>query len=498
MAFKKRKNKTNEIVEVKEELELEKIDRKLSINKFINEKRNSWNDWWANHQLFKKILFTFFILTIFVAAGTITIPGINLVNKDKISSDGDFVSILNLVGGGGLKNFSILALGISPFISASLVMMILQTKAFPAIHRLSQSGPQGRIKINFITYFLTIIFAVIQAFLITKALVNPKDGFGIKFDKSINKVFGAKGNELYGYFILPLILIGGSFFALFLSEQITNKGVGNGTSLLIFVGIATNLIPTFKKAFEFFVPSSTKNSIVLKELINFFVYLLGYLITILIVIIFTIAERRIPIQQVGAGLSKNEKELSFLPIKANPAGIMSVIFSLMILSVPTLIANLVGNGTKYHYWVYANFQLTKPLAFFLFILITFGLTILLGIQQSKIDKISEDFAKSSTFIPGIRPGEQTEDYLLDVVIRLSFFSSIYLIILGAMQYVQQMFGMPAQISFGGTTIMILVSTAYETIEQIKARYKSQELTRKRHQIQELKEVYGEDEEDLIW
>jgi len=228
-------------------------------------------------------------------------------------------------------------------------MMILQTKAFPAIHRLSQSGPQGRIKINFITYFLTIIFAVIQAFLITKALVNPKTGFGITFDKSINKVFGSKGNELYGYFILPLILIGGSFFALFLSEQITNKGVGNGTSLLIFVGIATNLIPTFKKAFEFFVPSSTKNSIVLKELINFFVYLLGYLITILIVIIFTIAERRIPIQQVGAGLSKNEKELSFLPIKANPAGIMSVIFSLMILSVPTMIANLVDTASKYYY-----------------------------------------------------------------------------------------------------------------------------------------------------
>lgn len=482
-----------------EEFDAKKTERKLSINKFFNEKTKAWQDWWANHSLFKKILFTLLILTLFIAAGTITIPGVNLVNKNQISQQSDFVAILNLVGGGGLRNFSIVALGISPFISASLVMMILQTKAFPAIHRLSQSGPQGRIKINFITYFLTIIFSIFQAFLITKALVNPKSGgFGITFASSVTKAFGANGNVVYGYFILPVILIAGSFFALFLSEQITNKGVGNGTSLLIFIGIANSLIPTFRSAFSFLVPSAAKHAILVKQLINFIIYLLGYMLTILIVIIFTIAERRVPIQQVGAGLSKSEKELSFLPIKANPAGIMSIIFALMILSVPTMIANLTDQGSKYYYWVYANFQLTKPLAFFLFILITFGLTILMGIQQSRIDKISEDFTKSSTFIPGIRPGDQTEDYLLNIVLRLSFFSSFYLIILGAMQYVQQMFGMPANIAFGGTTIMILVSTAYETIEQIKARYKSQELARKRRNIRELKEVYGEEEEDLIW
>lgn len=124
-------------------------------------------------------------------------------------------------------------------------------------------------------------------------------------------------------------------------------------------------------------------------------------------------------------------------------------------------------------------QFTQPLGFFLFILITFGLTILMGIQQSRIDKISEDFAKNSTFIPGVRPGEQTEDYLLNVILRLSFFSSGYLLLLGALQFIQQMLGMPASIAFGGTSIMILVSTAYETVQQIKARYKSQELSRKR-------------------
>lgn len=483
---------------LEKEISQEKIERKLALDKFLVDKKNTWNEWWKNHNLFKKILFTLFIITLFLATGTITIPGVNLANPDSLTQ-GDFFGILNLVGGGGLRQFSVVALGIGPFISSSLVMMILQTKAFPAIHRLSQSGPQGRIKINFITYGVTFVFAIVQAYLITKALVNPRQGFGITFSPKLEKLFGQSGMVAYQYFILPAILVAGSFFSLFLSEQITNRGVGNGTSLIIFVGIASALIPSFKSAFKFYVPSAQQNNLVLQEAINYAVYIFCYLLVIFIVVIFTIAERHIPIQQVGAGLSKNEKELSYLPIKANPAGIMSVIFSMMILSVPTMIANLFDpNTSKYYQWVYNNLQFTQPLGFFLFILITFGLTILMGIQQSRIDKISEDFAKNSTFIPGVRPGEQTEDYLLNVILRLSFFSLGYLLLLGALQFIQQMLGMPASIAFGGTSIMILVSTAYETVQQIKARYKSQELSRKRKMIRELKEMYGEEEEDLIW
>ncbi|ENY68855.1 Preprotein translocase SecY subunit [Metamycoplasma auris 15026] len=483
---------------LEKEIQAKKLDRQLAIDKYFVKRRNSWSEWWKNHNLFKKILFTLFIISLFLVAGTITLPGVNLANTDKLNQ-GDFFGILNLVGGGGLRRFSIVALGIGPFISSSLVMMLLQTKLFPPIYRLSQSGPIGRIKINFITYTITLFFAIFQAILITRALINPNDqSFGITFSSEIAKL-GRSGEFFYKWIAVPFLLVAGSFFSLFLSEQITNKGVGNGTSLIIFVGIANSLIPTFRHAFEYYMPSiKNNNEVILHETINFVVYLLAYLIVIFVVAFFSLAERRIPIQQVGAGLSKTEKELSYLPIKANPAGIMSVIFAMMILSVPSMIASLFNpNTSKYYAWVHSNLELTQPLGFFLFVIITFGLTILMGIQQSKIDKISEDFAKSSTFIPGIRPGEQTEDYLLNVVLRLSFFSATYLIILGALQFIQQMFGMPAPISFGGTTIMILVSTAIETVQQIQARYKSQELARKRRMIKELKEVYGE-EEDLIW
>ncbi|MGX9340784.1 preprotein translocase subunit SecY [Mycoplasma sp. 128] len=451
--------------------------------------KNSYTEFWKNHDLVKKILYTIFLLTIFVAAGTITVPGINLVNRDQLNG-GDFLGILNLVGGGGLRNFSIMALGISPFITASLIMMILQTKLFPPIYRLSQAGPQGRIKINIITRFVTLGFAIIQAIVLTRALKNPTSGFGIRIVDSLN-------TNAYAFFLLPLILIAGSLFALFLGEEITNKGVGNGTSLIIFAGIASNLIPTFRNAFEFLVPSFKQSSATLKELLNFGVYVLGYLLVVMIVGIFYLAERHIPIQQVGAGLSRNEKELSYLPLKANPAGIMSVIFALMFLSLPTMIAGLFNPATSaFYHWVYTNLQLTQPIGFFLFVVITFAFTLLFGLQQSKIDKISEDFAKNSTFIPGVRPGEQTEDYLIAKILNLSYFSSIYLILIGAMRYIEEILGMPQSIAFGGTGLMILVSVTIETIQQIQARYKSQELARKRKKI--LYSQQNGEEGDLLW
>ncbi|WP_308699413.1 preprotein translocase subunit SecY [[Mycoplasma] gypis] len=451
--------------------------------------KNNYSEFWKNHDLVKKILYTVLLLTIFVAAGTITIPGVNLVNQDQLNG-GDFLGILNLVGGGGLRNFSIVALGISPFITASLIMMILQTKLFPPIYRLSQAGPAGRIKINIITRFLTLGFAIIQAIVLTRALKNPQTGFGIKIIEQLD-------TNAYAFFLLPLMLIAGSLFALFLGEQITNKGVGNGTSLIIFAGIASNLIPTFRNAFEFLVPSIKHSSIVFKELLNFSVYLIGYLAVIMVVGVFYLAERHIPIQQVGAGLSKNEKELSYLPLKANPAGIMSVIFSLMFLSLPTMIAGLFNPATSSYYnWIYTNFQMTQPIGFFLFVVITFAFTLLLGLQQSKIDKISEDFAKNSTFIPGVRPGEQTEDYLIARILNLSYFSSIYLILIGSMRYIEEMLHMPPAIAFGGTSLMILVSVTIETIQQLQARYKTQELARKRKKI--LYSQQNGEEGDLLW
>ncbi|QBF34544.1 preprotein translocase subunit SecY [Mycoplasmopsis phocirhinis] len=425
-----------------------------------------WKSFWEHKTLTKKLLFTLSFLAIYVIMTTIGAPFVRINQADLINQD-TFFNTLNLIGGGGLRNFSLVALGISPFINASLIMSLLQTRLFPAIHKLSQSGPQGRRKLNVITRVLTLFIAFPQAILLSQSLGSGENPF-----IEILPVFGSSSLIATTYFIVPMILIGGSLFSLFIAEQITDKGIGNGTSLIIFTGMAFALPNQFRQATAFFVGDSSSSSLFIGSL-KFVGYVFVFAITIFIVALVYNSERHIPIQQTGAGRSRNVNEMGKLPIKLNPGGIMPIIFSTMILSFPLMIARILPTGNPAKAWINEYMQFTSPLGLSLLVVITFFFSYLMGIQQSKIDKISEDFAKNSTFIPGIQPGEQTEDYLFGVVLRLSTFSAFYLIILASFQYLQIIvLKWPAAIAFGGTSIMILVSVAIETIGQFKARLKT--------------------------
>ncbi|AKB11303.1 preprotein translocase subunit SecY [Mycoplasmopsis synoviae] len=447
---------------------------------FGSKLKNSWSNFWSSKEITKKIIFTLLIISLYIVGTTITAPFVRL-NANISIADNSFLNTLNLIGGGGLTQFSIFALGISPFINASLIMMILQSRLFPLIHKLTQSGPQGRRKLNIATRILTFIIAYPQAVFLTKSLTAGErnssfitlvsiDGFSV---------------DLLVYFLLPMILISASLFALFLSEQITNKGVGNGTSIIIMTGIAARLPFQMQNAFKIFVGDLSQSGI-LVGILNFVTYIFIYLACLMVIGIFYNAERRIPIQQTGAGRSKALKEIGSLPIKLNPAGIMPIIFAMLVLSLPTLIANILPNDNYSKQWINENLQFYKPLGFSLLIIITFVFSLLMGIQQSKVDKIAEDFAKNGTFIPKVTPGEETQNYLVAIVFRLSFFSAFYLVIIAGMQYVQIMTGiLQPSIAFGGTSLMILVSVSIETISQLKARNKSKKLFKAKSQTKKL-------------
>ncbi|WP_148207913.1 preprotein translocase subunit SecY [Mycoplasma crocodyli] len=417
-------------------------------------------------------MYTLLLISIYVIGTTITSPFVK-INAGRSINDDSFLNTLNLVGGGGLNQFSIFALGISPFINASLVMMILQSKLFPPVYKLSQSGPQGRRKINVITRVITLVISYPQALFLTKSL---SAGGARSAFISIVPAFGMS-QDLISYFILPLILVAASLFVLFISEQVTNKGIGNGTSLIIFCGIAMRLPSQFSSAYKILV-GDLKSEGTFVGIINFSTYILIYLVVLMIITIVYNAERHIPIQQTGAGRSRNIKEMGKLPIKLNPGGIMPIIFAMMVLSFPTMIANVFPGNSPAKFWINHNLQFTQPLGLSLLILITFVFSLLMGLQQSRVDKIAEDFAKSSTFVPGLRPGEETQDYLIGVVFRLSLFSGFYLVILVSMQFIQIITGILApQIAFGGTGMVILVSVALETFSQVSARRKSTKLAK---------------------
>ncbi|MEA4134579.1 preprotein translocase subunit SecY [Mycoplasma sp. 2704] len=460
----------------------------------IYKTKNRLRAFFTNKDLTKKAIFTLLMLAIYILGTTITLPFVKIKNEDAISSN-SFLNTLNLIGGGGLRQFSLFALGISPFINASLIMMILQSKIFPPIYKLSQSGPQGRRKINIITRLLTIVIAYPQAVFLIKTLGNGNSQF-IELDG-----YGIVSKEFLTFFMIPMVLTSASLFALFISEQITNKGIGNGTSLIIFTGIAARLPFQFKEAFLHYIGVDLSGSSgALVGIVNFFTYILVYLLVLMIIAIVYVAERHIPIQQIGAGRSKSKKDIGFLPIKLNPAGIMPIIFAMMVLSFPTMIANILPDDNASKQWINQNMQFTQPIGFTLLIVVIFAFSLVMGIQQSKVDKIAEDFAKNSTFIPGVRPGEETQDYLIGIVFRLSVFSSFYLLALGSMQFVEIMAGiLPSVISFGGTGLMILVSVALETVGQLQARIKSNNLSKaKRESIKNIESNSAENVEGLLW
>ncbi|WP_027121093.1 preprotein translocase subunit SecY [Mycoplasma leonicaptivi] len=443
----------------------------FNLSKFFLKFSNYWKSFWSTKELLKKGIYTSFLLFVFILGTTITSPFIKVADISQFTNN-SFLNTLNLIGGGGLRQFSLFALGISPFINASLIMMILQSKLFPPIHKLSQSGPQGRRKINIITRFLTFFIAYPQAIFLTRSLSS---GGANSFIQILESNYFS--NNTIVLFIIPMILVASSLFALWISEEITNKGIGNGTSLLIFVGIATRIPFQFQAAFNYYVGDISKNNII-SNIVNFSTYVLAYITVLLIISIVYLAERHIPIQQVGAGRSKSKKEISKLPIKANPAGIMPIIFAMMVLSFPTMIANLLPETNPSKQWINQNMQFTSVVGFSLLVTIVFVFSLIMGIQQSKVDKVAEDFTKNTTFIPGIRPGEDTQDYLIAVVFRLSIFSAFYLLLLGSMQFVQIMTNLlPSSIAFGGTSLMILVSTSLETLSQFKTRLKSNKLAK---------------------
>ncbi|VEU76212.1 preprotein translocase subunit SecY [Mycoplasmopsis columboralis] len=468
----------------------------FTFSRLLYKARNNWKEFWSSKEIIRKVIYTFLLLAVFVIGTTITVPFVKLANNSSLgNSSNSFVDTLNLVGGGGLRQFSLFALGISPFINASLIMMILQTPIFPPIYKLSQSGPHGRKKINIITRIITLVIAYPQAVFLMKSLAAGQNPF---IEIVNTNAFSSVALE---YFIVPMILTAASLFALFISEQITNKGIGNGTSLIIFTGIAIRLPYQFQSAFKYFIGDISNSNGTLVGIISFLTYVLIYFIFIVILAIVYNAERLVPIQQIGAGRSKSLKEMGKLPIKLNPGGIMPIIFAMMVLSFPSMIANLLPNTSASKQFINTELQFTRPIGLSLLVGITFVFSIILGLQQSRADKIAEDFAKNSTFIPGVRPGEETQDYLIAIVFRLSLFSAFYLVILASMQFIQILLGLPAAISFGGTSLMILVSVALETVAQLTARLKSSRLAKAKRQSRQYlidREKYDIDNRGLLW
>ncbi|MCR8613239.1 MAG: preprotein translocase subunit SecY [Mycoplasma sp.] len=453
--------------------------------------KNSKKLWkkFKSRQLLARILFTILLISIFRVAATITVPGVKL-REGGNSTGTSFLSLLNLLGGGAITKFSIVALGISPYITASIIVQILTTDAFPPLAKLAKSGQAGRRKINVLTRWITIAFGIMQGFALAASMVNDTTG-------TFEFVSVIGDSTIVKYLFVVTILLAGSLFTLFLGERITERGVGNGTSLIIFSGIAATLPTKFESAFQLFVGTHADKAIFV-GVVDFIGYCLFFLLIMSSILFVYISERRIPIQQTGRAMSTQGEKLAFLPIKLNPAGVVPVIFASALISIPLTVSQFLPKWWNTTIWMQANLTFTAPVGLSLYIGLIVIFTLFWSQVQTNPDQIAENFQKSSTFIPGVRPGQETRGYVSKVILRLSIVSSIYLAVIAGLPYFEALLGFPNNVSVGGTGTIILITVGIETIKNINSRRTTVNLTK--HKVKTKRAASGGEikNEGLLW
>ena len=408
-----------------------------------------------NKDLRKRIYFTLACLGLFCLGTTITIPW-----AKPLYDELGFLEIFNLMSGGGLRTFSIFALGVSPYITAQIITQLLQMDILPYFKELKDQGYTGRQKINKITRYLGIIFAFVQAYAII--------------------AFYMKGASSVDMLKTALVMTAGTSFLLWIGDQITQKGIGNGQSLLIMAGIVQSMPNIFKSAFKALVTSSTYSTGVGSALFGAFVAL--YLIIIIGIIWITLAERRIPIQYANRTSSAYGAQQSFLPIKINSAGVMPVIFASILTTIPATVVQFFKSKAAISF-VNKYIVYTTPVGFALYI----GLIIFFGYFYTFLSMNPEEMSKNLNerggYIPGVRPGKDTSDYISNSLGKLTLVGSLFLVVLAGLPVVVAKFtNLPSSVTIGGTGILIVVGVAIETYKQIESSLVSRSYSARRKRL----------------
>lgn len=394
----------------------------------------------TNKDLRLRILFTLGALMIFVIGTGVQVPG-----TADVTVNLGFLELINVMGGGALKQFSIFGLGVMPYITASIIVQLLQMDIFPYFSELKDEGPVGRQKLNQITRYMGIIFAFIEGFAFAYAFLGS-------------------GKTTMDYMYVATILTAGTAFLLWLGDQVTQKGIGNGISLIILAGIVATMPSMFITAFKELI---TKGEFALwLGILLFVLFVIVYFLIIVGVIFVELAERKIPIQYANKSTSAYGNQ-SFMPIKVNTAGVMPVIFASTLLAIPATIAQLVKNE-KFINFVNNYLTYTKPVGFIIFVALIFFFAYFYTYIQLKPEDLAKNLKENGGFIPGVRPGKDTEKYISNVLSKLTIIGGVFLVITAGLPIIfSSLSGLSSAVTIGGTSLLIVVGVALETYKQLE-------------------------------
>ena len=406
----------------------------------------------SNKDLRKRILFTLGVLFIFALGNSITIPGMDVINRDI-----GFLELFNALSGGGLKQFSIFALGVMPYISASIIVQILQMDIIPYFSELKEMGEEGRRKIAKITRYMGLGIAFIQGIFYPMMFVG----------KTLEPTF---------YLQVSLILTAGTAFLLWLGDEITNKGIGNGMSLIIMAGIVNTLPSMFVSAYQSLIPDAA-NALI--AWLSFGLFILLYIGIIVGVIFVQEAERRIPVQYSNRSSSSYGGQQTFLPLRLNSAGVMPVIIASVLMGIPTILNYFIKNEAVTSF--FNNYLSTsKPVGFVIYLVLIFAFTYIYTFLTINPEELSKNLNKNGGYIPGIRPGNETKKYISKVLSRITFLGALFICVIAALPAVfTAATGLSSSIQLGGTSILIAVGVVLETYKQLESSVASRNYSNRR-------------------
>lgn len=413
---------------------------------------------WKVTELRNRILFTLFVLLIYRIGAFIPVPGVDTELLKSAGSTGeDLFGLLNTFSGGALFNFSIFAIGITPYITASIIVQLLSMDVIPRFAEWAKQGEDGKRKLAQITRYGTVILGLVQ---------------GLATAIGFNRIYGVEiihGATFVDYLVVAIILTAGTAFLMWLGEQITEKGIGNGISILIFAAIVASLPGHVRTLYTTQLAGDD---------INLFLNIVKVVLIVLVVVAMIVGVifiqqgiRKIPVQYAKrvVGRKMYGGQSTHIPMKVNGAGVIPVIFAISLLMFPVTIANFWA-GKAWANWVTDNLQYDKPLGMVLYVLLIIGFTFFYTFVQINPVQMADNMKKNGGYIPGIRPGKATSNYLTKVLTRLTLTGALFLAVISIFPVLfGSLAGLDRSIQLGGTSLIIVVGVALDTMKQIEGQ-----------------------------
>lgn len=407
-----------------------------------------------------KIFFTLAMLVIFKIGTYIPAPGVNPAAFDNNQGSQGVTDLLNTFGGGALKNFSIFAMGIMPYITASIVMQLLQMDIVPKFTEWAKQGDVGRKKLNNVTRYFAIILAFIQSI-----------GMAFQFNNYLKGALIVDPSPM-SYLLIAIVLTTGTAFLLWLGEQITQYGVGNGISIIIFAGILSTLPSSL---IQFYQQAFVGQSDTTMAWLQVAGLAIGLILLTMGAVYVLQAVRKIPIQyakkQSAQRLGSNA---TYLPLKVNSAGVIPVIFAMAFFLLPRTLTMFFPKAD----WAQQIANTANPssnIGMVIYIILIIAFTYFYAFVQVNPEKMADNLKKQGSYVPGIRPGKQTKKYITRVLYRLTFVGSIFLAVIAILPILATKFmNLPQSIQVGGTSSLIVIGVAIETMKSLEAQVNQKE------------------------